>query len=212
MSRHGPSRSGFDLFDNERANLDAATVFRPRLARVRGLIAGIGQVTSIVQRNGPLLMRSAISVSRKLARASRVPQDRDRLRRRGQRPAHRAVLSRWVGEDEAVEAIVALLRVAAGPGSAFAPSRRKPRIRDEPSRISSSRRAPCSRRRSGARGRPRASRRKERRVDHRHAPFLAVRRRDHRPKPRTRTLESSAFGLACQIEAPDHGIVPCTKT
>ena len=123
MSRHGPSALGFDLLDDKRANLDAAAVFRPRLARVRGLIAGVGDrdqhrptQRAVLDAVGDLGFEEVGPALGEL-----LGRDRDELRRRRKRPAHRVVIPGTVGEDEAVKAVVALLGIAARPGRALGP-------------------------------------------------------------------------------------------
>jgi hypothetical protein len=112
-----------NLLHYERADLDGAAVSRPGLARVRCRIARI----SDGQHHGPaqwpaedpfgnLLFEEIRAALREI-----IGRDRDWLRRRQERPSHRMLGAGTVGEDEAVETVEPVFRVAAGPGGALGP-------------------------------------------------------------------------------------------
>ena len=210
MSRHGPSASASILSHGQRADLDAATVLRPRLARVRGLIPGVGDSDPHrpARRAGLDAVRDLGFEEVRPALRELLGRDRNWLRRGRQRPAHRVVVSGTVGEDEAVEAVVRLLGVTAGPGRALRPAaegrdlgmgagelRHRVRLL---ARGGDLERAESLDRRDG----------EERRVDHRHAPFLAVRRRDHDAQAPHALLGIVGVRVRrAEIEASDHGIL-----
>ena len=155
-------------------------------------------------------MRSTISVSRKFGPrfASSSGGTGTGCAAGDQRPAHRVVISGTVGEDEAVEAVVRLLGVAAGPGRALRPAAEGGDLGMSASEFGH---------RVGllARGCDLefvesldARDGEERRIDHRHAPFLAVRRRDHEAQAPHALLGIVGVRVRrAEIEAPDHGIL-----
>ena len=210
MSRHGPSASASILLHRQRADLDAATVLRPFLAGVRGWIARIGDCDPHrpMRRTGLDAVRNLGFEEVRPTLRELLGRDRDWLRRGRQRPAHRMVVSGAVGEDESVEAVVRLLGVTAGPGRALRPAaegrdlgmgagelRHRVRLLAGGGNLEL---AESLDRRHG----------EERRVDHRHAPLLAVRRGDHEPQAAHALLGIVGVRVRrAQIEAPDYGIL-----
>ena len=93
------------------------------LVGIRGRIARIGDRHRQVHRSGPPRIRSAISCSRKSGPrfASSSGETATGCAAGKQRPSHRMLRAGIVGEDEAVEAVEPLFRVAAGPGRALGP-------------------------------------------------------------------------------------------
>src|SRR5262249_19407895 len=101
----------------------------------------------------------------------------DRLRRWQQRPAHDVLCAGTVDEDEAVEAVVALFRVAAGPGPVLGPVAKRRELRMRRGETRDRIGALALRAQQFVEG-LRCRYREDWGIDHGTAPFLAVRRRD----------------------------------
>ena len=180
MSRHGPSRSASICWTIERADLDGTAIFWPGLARIRGGIVRIGDVDhhGPAQRPaadplGDLLFEEVGAALREVS-----GRDRDRLRRRQQRPSHRILRAGTVGEDEAVETVEPLFGVAAGPRGILGPGAERRNLGMRASECLHRVRVFALR---GEQQLVKGSRRRDRKewwVDHGAAPFLPVRRRD----------------------------------
>ena len=183
---------------------------RPRLAGVHGLIPGVGDrhPHRPTRRTGLDAVRNLGFEEVRPSLRELLGRHRNRLRRGRQRPAHRVVVSGTVGEDEAVQAVVRLLGVAAGPGRAFRPAAEGRNLGMGASELGHRlrllagggdlERAESLDRRHG----------EERRVDHGHAPFLAVRRGDHEPEaPHALLSVVGVWVRRGQIEAADYGIL-----
>src|SRR5262249_19632297 len=122
---------GLDLLNPERADVDGAAVSGPGLARVRDGIARIGDGHD----HGPALWPAADPFGNLLFEeigatlCKIIGGDGRWLRRRHERPPHRMFRAGIVGEDEAVEAVEPVFRVAAGPGAVLGPGRKRGELR-----------------------------------------------------------------------------------
>ena len=111
-----------------------------------------------------------------------------------------------VDQDEAVEAVESFFRVAAGPGSAMGPCAERRDLGVSLSELRHRVRLLACRRDLELVESLRRRDREERRVDHRHAPFLTVRRRDHKPQASYALLDVIGVRVwRAEIEASDHG-------
>ena len=215
MSRHGPSRSGWICCTVSVPTSTAATVLWPRLARIRGGIVRIGDG----HHHGPAKRPTANALGDLLLKEVRaalseiIGRDRNGLRRRQQRPAHRMFSAGTIDENEGVKAVEAVFGVAARPRGALGPcaERRDLRMRAGKclhrarvlARRGEQQLVKCLRRRHG----------KEWGIDHGGAPFLPVRVGIRSPMPLTRTVASGAFGSAVpRLKRPSAGYWPRVKT
>ena len=208
MSRHGPSRSASICCTTSVPTSTVSPILpaRPCSGRRSGS-PGLATVTTMVQRCGRLRdpLRDLLRREVGAALGEFVLRDRHGLRRRQQRPSHRVLGAGIVDEDEGVEAVVGLLRIAGRSRARSWPRRRRPRFPDARRRNSSSHPDPCWPKRAAIHRRPAAS--PPGRTAHRSSRCAIPRRPAVEicsPMPRTRTVASGAFGIGgAEIEAPE---------
>ncbi len=141
-----------------------------------------------------------------------IGRDNDRSRRRQQRPAHRVLCTGSVDEDEAVEAVEPLFRVAGGPGPVLGPVAERRELRMCRSESRHRVRVLAPRRAQQFVEGLWCRHREDRGVDHGTTPFLSVRRRDPysqatHPDGRVRRVRI----CGSQVEAPEHRIFPARQ-
>ena len=172
---------------------------------------GLATVTTMVQRCGAPATRSSDLLLEEVGATLRefLGRDRNRLRRWQQRPSHHMLRAGAVDEDEAVEAVEPIFRVAAGPGRALRPIAEGRELR--------MRGGECLHRVRvlARRGEQQLVEGLRCRRPERHggsimarAPFLSVRRRDpHSHAPHAdRRIRRVRIGGA-EVEAPEHRIL-----
>ena len=214
MSRHGPSASGMIA---SAASVPTSTLRRSSGQRLLGSAvgsSGLATVTTSVHRRAALhALGDLVLQEVRAALGELFGRDGDGLRFGDERPSHRMARAGAVGEEEGVEAVVGLLGVAAGPGRALRPAAE---IRDLRVRLGEPLHRVGVLARRGLQELEEGLRRRHRehwRVDHRHAPFLAVRRRDHHAQAphADRGVRGLGIGRA-EVEAADDGVWPLGVT